>query len=151
MFTRVDGRGRSGSTRGVFPFPASFCSSTADLGQRKRIFHRRNGKTTGARRGATIDQNRMTPREKVHSMEMERSRKMFLFSSLYLSLFLSRCFQPLCSIIPFRAVPSVVRVKWFPAELVPVSLSSRWLRSNHRNSRNRIFDPRNRRLSGIRR
>ena len=39
-----------GWTRSVFPFPASFCSSQPDLGQRKRIFHRRNGKTTRARR-----------------------------------------------------------------------------------------------------
>lgn len=83
----------------------------------------------------SIDQNRMTPREKsLLDGNRTRSRKMFLFS-----LSLPASHSPPTRRIPLCGLPSVVRVKWFFVGLVPVV--SRWLRSPiERNSWNRVCD-----------
>lgn len=85
----------------------------------------------------SIDQNRMTPREK-SSLEIEHARGKCFF---FLSLSLSASHAPPTRRIPLCGLPSVVRVKWFFVGLVPVAIVSRWLRSPiERNSWNRVSD-----------
>lgn len=114
-----------------------------DLGQRKRIFHRRNGKTTGARR----DHDRSKSNDTAGKSSLDGNGTLEENVSFFsLPLFLSRCFQSLCSIVRFRAVPSVVRVKWFSVELVRVAIfplvtlqSSKFAKSYFRPTKSTTF------------
>lgn len=98
----------------------SFCSSAPCRiwVSGKRIFHRRNGKTTRPR-SIKIEWHRG---KKVRWMEIEHARGKCFFS---LSLSPPTPYAPPTRHIPPRGLPCVARVKWFFAGLVPAAIFSR--------------------------